>query len=127
MELVILIIFIQIFSSVCAHHTGPTKVWQILAQKTTLLKIIFNNLLACSTPTDENSKNLEEFLQNFMKNNFDVYQVTDEEGQGMEEELEENDDDSLETINLDETDQQTESIVLPEKEEVEIEAIIEIP
>jgi len=51
-----------------------------------------------------------------MKNNFDVYQITDDEGEGIvEEEIEdENEDDNVETINLDEVDQQTESIVSPE-------------
>jgi hypothetical protein len=73
-------------------------------------------LIVCSTPTDENSKSLEEYLQSIMKNNFDVYQITDDEGEGIvEEEIEdENEDDNVETINLDEVDQQTESIVSPE-------------
>lgn len=89
--------------------------------------LFFNFITACSIPINENSIRLENFLEKFLKNNFQVYENIEDNSVPINSS--EEDEEETEELEQQQLDQQRyfENEEEDNKEEEEIDGIIELP
>ena len=108
----------------CALHTGPEKVSDSKWNNKVPIYYLNPFKIACSSPIDDSSKSLESFLQSFMKKNYNVYQITEEDNVENNINLVDEDDRQQQSIESIEENEENEDV---EQENEDVEGIIEIP